>query len=96
MTAGTAAADGAAREPHLGREGAPLRARAAPALTDIALAELVEAAQVCDGLAKGLRHPDWPVDAWAGLRRLSLMICERVAVGARKPAGPGRRLALTP
>lgn len=70
--------------------------RAAPVLTDIALAELVEAAQVCDGLAKGLRHPDWPVDAWAGLRRLSLMICERVAAGARKPAGPGRRLALTP
>jgi DNA polymerase-3 subunit delta len=69
--------------------------RAAPVLTDIALAELVEAAQVCDGLAKGLRHPGWPVDAWAGLRRLSLMICERVAVSARKPVGPGRRLALS-
>ncbi|ARN23209.1 DNA polymerase III subunit delta [Piscinibacter gummiphilus] len=69
--------------------------RAAPVLTDIALAELVEAAQVCDGLAKGLRHPGWPLDAWAGLRRLSLMICERVAVSARKPGGPGRRLALS-
>ena len=69
--------------------------RAAPVLTDTALAELVEAAQVCDGLAKGLRHPGWPVDAWAGLRRLSLMICERVAASPRKPAGPGRRLALS-
>ncbi|MGE5864146.1 MAG: DNA polymerase III subunit delta [Rhizobacter sp.] len=71
--------------------------RAAPALTDGALAELVEAAQVCDGLAKGLRHPDWPTDAWAGLRRLVLMVCERVAVTpTRRPAAGGLRLALTP
>ena len=47
--------------------------RAVPLLTDNAIAQLVEAAQVCDGLAKGLKHPDWPLDAWEGLKRLVLM-----------------------
>ena len=70
--------------------------RAAPVLTDAALAELVDAAQVCDGLAKGLRHPGWPTDAWDGLRRLVLMLCERLAAApSRRPAGGGLRLALT-
>lgn len=68
--------------------------RAAPALTALAVAELVEAAQVCDGLAKGLRHPDWPADPWAGLRRLVLMLCERVAASPRQ--APARTLALRP
>jgi len=69
--------------------------RAAPALTDAALAELVSAAQVCDGLAKGLRHPGWPDEAWDGLRRLVLMMCERLAAPSRRPAGSGPRLALS-
>jgi len=42
-------------------------------MTDNALAQLLHAAQVCDGLVKGLKHPDWPVEAWEGLRRLVLM-----------------------
>jgi len=33
----------------------------------------VSAAAVCDGVAKGLRRPDWPEDPWAALRRLVLM-----------------------
>jgi len=73
--------------------------RAVPVLTDDALAQLVEAAQVCDGLVKGLRHPDWPHDAWEGLRRLALMTCERISLSpARRPAGSrsGLRLALSP
>ncbi|MEY4562679.1 MAG: hypothetical protein RLZZ618_1956 [Pseudomonadota bacterium] len=70
--------------------------RAVPVLTDIGMAELVEAAQICDGLAKGLRHPGWPVDAWEGLRRLTLMMCERFAASpTRRPGGKGLRLALT-
>ena len=53
--------------------------RIVPGLDGAALAPLVEAAQICDGLVKGLRHPAWPVDAWAGLRRLALMVVETAA-----------------
>ena len=70
--------------------------RVVPLLTDNTMAHLVEAAQVCDGLVKGLRHPDWPDDPWDGLKRLVLMVCERVGGGAtRRPAGAGFRLALS-
>lgn len=66
--------------------------RAVPLLTDNALAQLIEAAQICDGLAKGLKHPDWPLDAWEGLKRLVLMLVQWTAGG-----GPHKsvRLALT-
>jgi DNA polymerase-3 subunit delta len=72
--------------------------RAIAATTETALAELLFAAQVCDGLVKGLRHPDWPVDPWEGLRRLVLMVCERLGAPAgRRTAGSApRRLALVP
>jgi DNA polymerase-3 subunit delta len=70
--------------------------RVVPLLSEHTLAHLVEAAQVCDGLVKGLRHPDWPNDPWDGLKRLVLMVCERVGSGpARRPAGAVVRLALT-
>lgn len=71
--------------------------RVVPLLSDHTVAHLVEAAQVCDGLVKGLKHPDWPHDPWDGLKRLVLMVCEHVGPsGARRPAGAAlRRLALT-
>jgi len=71
--------------------------RVLPLLSEAALAELVEAASVCDGLCKGIKHPDWPDDPWAGLQRLALMVCER-ARGAPAKGGPpsGSRLALAP
>ena len=70
--------------------------RVVPLLTDNTLAHLVEAAQVCDGLVKGLKHPDWPHDPWDGLKRLALMVCERVDAGAARRGGSsGPRLALT-
>lgn len=71
--------------------------RAVPKLTRDAIAELVEAAQVCDGLVKGLRHAGWPLDAWQGLRRLALMTCERIGVATAPRADAERRprLALT-
>ena len=37
------------------------------------LAQLLNAASICDGICKGLRHEDWPLDPWASLRRLVLM-----------------------
>ncbi len=67
--------------------------RVVPLLSEHTVAHLVEAAQVCDGLVKGLRHPDWPADPWAGLERLVLMVCERVGGASRKPGGV--RIALT-
>ena len=68
--------------------------RVLPGLSDHAAAHLVEAAQVCDGLVKGLRHPDWPQDAWEGLRRLVLMVMEHT--GAPPRARAPLRLALAP
>ena len=66
--------------------------RAVPLLTDNGLAALLDAAQVCDGLVKGLRHPDWPLDAWESLRRLVLMLIEQI--GSAAPAG-GRSRVVT-
>ncbi len=67
--------------------------RAVPLLTDNGIAALLEAAQVCDGLVKGLRHPDWPLDAWESLRRLVLMLIEQLSSSA--PAGARSRLGTT-
>jgi DNA polymerase-3 subunit delta len=70
--------------------------RLVPMLSEHTVAHLVEAAQVCDGLVKGLKHPDWPSDPWDGLKRLVLMVAEHTAASAaRRPAGSGLRLALT-
>jgi DNA polymerase-3 subunit delta len=65
--------------------------RVVPLLADHTLAHWVEAASVCDGLIKGLKHPHWPLDAWDGLKRLALMVTQHTA--SPKPAQP-LRLAL--
>ena len=65
--------------------------RAVPLLTDNAVAQLVEAAQVCDGLVKGLKHPDWPIEPWEGLKRLVLMLVQNTAAAGR---ARGPRLVL--
>jgi DNA polymerase-3 subunit delta len=66
--------------------------RAVPLMTANALAALVDAAAVCDGLVKGLKHPDWPAEPWDGLRRLVLMLLQAAAPAPRGQAP--RRLAL--
>jgi DNA polymerase III subunit delta len=66
--------------------------RALALLSDAALAHLLEAAHICDGLVKGLKHPDWPLDPWQGLKRLVLMLVEETARVSGKPAS---RIALT-
>ncbi len=53
--------------------------RALSLLDDVSLAELLTAAQICDGLVKGLRHPDWPREPWTALRRLALLLAQRMA-----------------
>jgi DNA polymerase-3 subunit delta len=65
--------------------------RVVPLLADHTLAHWVEAASVCDGLIKGLKHPHWPLDAWDGLKRLALMVTQHTA--SPQPAQP-LRLAL--
>jgi len=50
--------------------------RLLPTLSAHVLAHWVEAAQVCDGLVKGLRHPGWPTEPWEGLKRLALLVLQ--------------------
>jgi DNA polymerase III subunit delta len=64
--------------------------RLVPSLDDATVAGWLVAAQVCDGLVKGLKHPGWPVDPWAGLRRLVLMVLQHTAGLDR---GPSNRTA---
>ena len=59
--------------------------RVVPLFSDHTLAHLVEAAQVCDGLVKGLKHPAWPLDPWEGLKRLALMVMQHTAPGGGAP-----------
>ena len=66
--------------------------RAVTLMSESTLAHLLDAAHVCDGLMKGLKHPDWPLDPWEALKRLVLLLAEQTArVGAK----PIARMALT-
>ena len=66
--------------------------RAVPLLRPLSLAPLVEAAQICDGIVKGLKHPEWPHDPWAALQRLALMLV-RCTEHPNKQAGASRQVA---
>ena len=66
--------------------------RVVPLLGDNTLAQLLDAAQVCDGLVKGLKHPDWPQEPWDALKRLVLMLVQQTA--ALPSAGRGRAVTL--
>lgn len=63
--------------------------RVLPRLGERALARLVEAASTCDGVVKGLRHPGWPREPWAALRRLTLAVLQTL-----QPPADRRRLVL--
>jgi DNA polymerase-3 subunit delta len=68
--------------------------RLVPQLGTDTLAGLLAAAHTCDGLVKGLRHPQWPTDPWEGLKRLVLMLAQHAAApqaaGGRAAAAAGR------
>jgi len=72
--------------------------RILPSLAGHQLAYLVEAASICDGVIKGLKHPQWPLDPWAALKRLLLLTLQQVAASptsaARGAPVPGLQLAL--
>jgi len=63
--------------------------RALPRLSAPLAARLVAAASECDGVIKGLRHPQWPVEPWDALRRLVLMMLQ-----ALRPEGARSGLVL--
>jgi len=63
--------------------------RALPRLSAPMAARLVSAASECDGVLKGLRHPQWPAEPWDALRRLVLMMLQ-----ALKPEGAQAGLVL--
>ena len=56
--------------------------RVLPQLADRDLARLLAAASVCDGVVKGLKHPQWPREPWSALRRLVLMALQLTAAQA--------------
>lgn len=64
--------------------------RLLPGLKTRELARLLEAAQVVDGIVKGLRHPQWPAEPWAALQRLALMLMREAAPKAASAVAPGR------
>lgn len=68
--------------------------RAMPAFSDTALAHLVESAQICDGIVKGLKHPQWPLDPWEALKQLAMLVLEHTAA-ARTPRHARLTLALS-
>ena len=53
--------------------------RVLPLLAGHQLAHLVEAASICDGVIKGLKHPSWPLEPWEALQRLALLLTQAVA-----------------
>ena len=55
------------------------------------LAQLLEAAQVCDGLVKGLRTPTGRATPWDGLKRLVLMASRSGSRGGARRNGPPLR-----
>jgi DNA polymerase-3 subunit delta len=72
--------------------------RLVPGLRHDTLSDCLQAAHIVDGLVKGLKHPDWPLEPWAGLRRLVLMVCEasqNAGSGKRQLGGAKARLALS-
>ncbi len=68
--------------------------RVLPLLSERALARLLAAASVCDGIVKGLKHPEWPRDPWDALRRLVLMAIDAQATVPPPRAAQGAKRVL--
>ncbi len=68
--------------------------RALPRLMAPALLRLIAAAQVCDGIAKGLPRPDWPADPWDAVERWLLMAVDALRGDGDRSAQARQPLAL--
>lgn len=53
--------------------------RVLPRIDDRALARMLRAAHIVDGIVKGLKQPDWPASGWQALQRLAFMLCRSCA-----------------
>lgn len=60
--------------------------RVLPLLSATDLANLLQAAHQVDGIVKGLKVADWPVDGWQALQRLALQLCGLCAPPTAKSA----------
>jgi DNA polymerase-3 subunit delta len=49
--------------------------RVLPRLNAGMLEKLLQSAHQVDGIVKGLKTPDWPVDNWQALHRLAMRLC---------------------
>ncbi|MFZ4481106.1 MAG: DNA polymerase III subunit delta [Rhodoferax sp.] len=56
--------------------------RILPRLSEPMLAELLQAAHRVDGIIKGLKQADWPLDNWQALQRLAIMLCRECRLPA--------------
>lgn len=56
--------------------------RVVPRLDGRALARLVHAAHVVDGIVKGIRVTEWLDDPWQALQRLAFMVCRQMRAAA--------------
>ena len=64
--------------------------RVLPRLSAARLAWLLDGAAVCDGIVKGLAHPEWPAGPWPALRHFGLRLLQSIAPREAE-AGAGRR-----
>ena len=53
--------------------------RVLPRLSPAMLAELLQSAHKVDGIVKGLKQDDWPLQGWQVLQRLALQLCKACA-----------------
>jgi DNA polymerase-3 subunit delta len=53
--------------------------RVLPRLSPALLAELLQSAHKVDGIVKGLKQGDWPMQGWQALQRLALQLCKACA-----------------
>lgn len=68
--------------------------RIVPQLDGATITQWLVDAQICDGLIKGLRQPDWPIDPWAGLKHLVLMLLQHTHGASTKVPKAVSTLAL--
>ncbi len=57
--------------------------RALPLMSAAQASHLLDAASVCDGIVKGLKHPQWPHEPWLALRRWMLAMLQITAAPGR-------------
>jgi DNA polymerase-3 subunit delta len=53
--------------------------RVLPNLSSATLSQLLHSAHLVDGIVKGLKQTDWPIEGWQALHRLAMMLCRECA-----------------